>query len=105
MSLSTDRPAQGSCLHGWNFPRLHGLYSQDAKTTLPKEDVMNWDQIQGRWKEMTGRIRERWGELTEDEVQQAAGDREQLEGLIQQRYGKSKEQAREELDKWMAEQR
>jgi uncharacterized protein YjbJ (UPF0337 family) len=65
---------------------------------------MNWDQIQGRWKEMTGSIRERWGELTEDEVQQAAGNREQMEGLIQQRYGKTKEQAREELDKWAAEQ-
>ncbi len=64
---------------------------------------MNWDQIQGQWKQMKGKAQERWGELTDDELDQAQGDREQMEGLIQQKYGKSKEEAREEVDKWMAD--
>ncbi|MFQ6551625.1 CsbD family protein [Aestuariibius insulae] len=63
---------------------------------------MNWDQIQGQWKQMKGKAQERWGELTDDELDQAQGDREQMEGLIQQKYGKSKEEARKEVDEWMA---
>ncbi len=65
---------------------------------------MNWDQIQGNWKQFTGNVREKWGDLTDDEVQSAAGDRERLEGLIQERYGKTKEEARREVDEWAARQ-
>ncbi|MCB1310741.1 MAG: CsbD family protein [Sedimentitalea sp.] len=64
---------------------------------------MNWDQVEGKWKEFKGKVQERWGELTDDELDQAKGNREQVEGLIQQKYGKTKEQAREELDRWMRE--
>ena len=63
---------------------------------------MNWDQIQGKWKEMKGDLRSQWGDLTDDEVDQAAGDREKFEGLIQQKYGKTKEEVREEVDKFLA---
>ncbi len=63
---------------------------------------MNWDQIQGQWKEMKGSIQSHWGELTDDEVEEAKGDREALEGKIQQKYGKTKEQARDEVDAFLA---
>ncbi|MFQ6549543.1 CsbD family protein [Aestuariibius sp. 2305UL40-4] len=63
---------------------------------------MNWDQIQGQWKQMKGKAQERWGELTDDELDQAEGNREQMEGLIQERYGKTKEEAKREVDEWMA---
>lgn len=63
---------------------------------------MNWDQIEGNWKQFKGKAQEQWGELTNDELDQAEGNREQLEGLIQERYGKSKEEARREVDEWMA---
>ena len=63
---------------------------------------MNWDQIQGKWKEIKGDLRSQWGDLTDDEVDQAAGDREKFEGLIQQKYGKTKEEVREEVDKFLA---
>ena len=46
---------------------------------------MNWDQIEGNWKQFTGKAREQWGDLTDDEVQQAKGNREQLAGVIQKR--------------------
>jgi uncharacterized protein YjbJ (UPF0337 family) len=65
---------------------------------------MNWDQIQGQWKQMKGKARERWGQLTDDDIEEAGGDRDRLEGKLQERYGHTKEQARSEVDKWMAEQ-
>lgn len=64
---------------------------------------MNWDIIEGNWKEWSGKVQEKWGELTDSELQEAKGDRRQLEGLIQQKYGKSKEEAREQVDHWMKE--
>ena len=53
---------------------------------------------------MKGKAQEQWGELTDDELDKAAGDRQQLEGLIQQKYGKSKEAARDEVDSWLSKQ-
>ncbi|AQS46784.1 MULTISPECIES: CsbD family protein [Thioclava] len=61
---------------------------------------MNWDQIKGNWNEMKGKARENWGELTDDELQEAAGHREQMVGLIQKKYGKTKEDAEREVDTW-----
>ncbi|PTX54343.1 uncharacterized protein YjbJ (UPF0337 family) [Litoreibacter ponti] len=63
---------------------------------------MNWDQIQGNWKEWKGKAQSKWGELTDDELDQAAGEREKIEGLIQQKYGKTKEEAKKEVDAFMA---
>lgn len=63
---------------------------------------MNWDQIQGKWTEMKGEAQSKWGELTDDEVAQVKGDREQLEGILQQKYGKSKEAVKQEVDEWLA---
>jgi uncharacterized protein YjbJ (UPF0337 family) len=62
---------------------------------------MNWDQIQGNWKEMTGKVKEKWGKLTENDLTVIAGKREQLSGILQQRYGYAKEQAEKELDEFM----
>lgn len=62
---------------------------------------MNLDQIKGNWKQFTGRAREAWGVLTDDELQQTKGDREQLVGLIQARYGKTREVAEEEVDTFL----
>lgn len=65
---------------------------------------MNWDQVKGKWKEMTGKVKEEWGDLTDDEIAEAAGEREQLVGKIQAKYGKSKEQAEQDVDEWIAKQ-
>jgi len=62
---------------------------------------MNWDQVEGKWDQVKGSVREKWGELTDDEVAQIRGNREQLSGKIQERYGKTKEQAEEEIDEFM----
>lgn len=59
---------------------------------------MNWDQIQGNWKQFKGQAQSKWGELTDDELDQVEGDREALEGKIQAKYGKSKEEAKKEVN-------
>lgn len=62
---------------------------------------MNWDQVEGKWKEMTGNVKAKWGDLTDDELMEIDGNREVLEGKIQARYGKTKEQARDEVDAFL----
>ena len=63
---------------------------------------MNWDQIEGKWEQFKGSAREQWGKLTDDELAEARGSREQLAGLIQERYGKTKEEAEREIDEWQS---
>lgn len=61
---------------------------------------MNWDQIAGNWKKFAGAAREQWGELTDDDVQRIKGNREQLVGTLQERYGYAKDKAEREIDAW-----
>jgi uncharacterized protein YjbJ (UPF0337 family) len=61
---------------------------------------MNWDKIQGSWKQAAGKIKEKWGKLTDDDLTAIAGKRDQLAGRLQQRYGLAKEQAEKELDEF-----
>ena len=61
---------------------------------------MNWDQIEGDWTQMKGKVKEQWGKLTDDQLDVIAGKRDQLSGKIQEQYGYTKERAEEELDKW-----
>lgn len=59
-----------------------------------------WDIIEGKWKQLKGDIRSRWGDLTDDEFEQIAGEREKLAGKIQERYGVTREQANRQIDEW-----
>jgi uncharacterized protein YjbJ (UPF0337 family) len=61
---------------------------------------MNWDQIEGKWKQWTGAARERWGKLTDDDLDKLAGKRDQLLGKLQERYGWTREQAEKDLQEW-----
>ncbi|MBS1712812.1 MAG: CsbD family protein [Armatimonadetes bacterium] len=61
---------------------------------------MNWNIIEGKWKEMAGSVRQKWGELTDDEIQQTAGQRDKFEGLLQQKYGMTQEAAAKQIDEW-----
>ncbi len=62
---------------------------------------MNWDQVQGDWKQLTGKFKEKWGKLTDSELTVIAGKRDQLAGILQERYGYAKEKAEHELDEFM----
>lgn len=59
---------------------------------------MNWDQVKGSWKQLQGQIKSKWGKLTDDDLTVVEGKRDQLAGVLQQKYGMAKEQAEKELD-------
>ncbi|MGB2886060.1 MAG: CsbD family protein [Candidatus Acidiferrales bacterium] len=59
---------------------------------------MNWDQIEGKWKQSKGKFREKWGKLTDDDLDIIAGRRDQLIGLLQERYGIAREEAEKQAD-------
>ena len=61
---------------------------------------MNWDEIEGKWKQMSGSLRKQWGKLTDDDVEQVKGDRERLVGKIQEQYGIAKDEAERQVEQW-----
>jgi uncharacterized protein YjbJ (UPF0337 family) len=61
---------------------------------------MNEPYAKGKWNELKGRVREQWGELTDDDLDRIEGRRDQLLGLLQQRYGKARSDAERELTRW-----
>jgi uncharacterized protein YjbJ (UPF0337 family) len=65
-----------------------------------QEKNMNWDRVQGNWKQFTGKVKEQWGKLTDDDIAKINGSREQLEGELQAKYGYAKDKAKQEVDNW-----
>ena len=65
--------------------------TQDSQKNTKHDFVINEDTIKGKWKEVKGGIQKMWGKLTDDELDQAQGDLKSLSGIIQRRYGESKE--------------
>jgi uncharacterized protein YjbJ (UPF0337 family) len=61
---------------------------------------VNWDRVEGNWKQLKGKAREQWGKLTDSDFDQIAGSKEQLVGRIQERYGISKDEAQKQADEW-----
>lgn len=61
---------------------------------------MNWDRVEGKWKQFKGAAREQWGKLTDDDWNQVGGKKDQLVGRIQERYGISKDEANRQADEW-----
>jgi len=61
---------------------------------------MDWNIIEGRWKELKGKAREQWGRITDDEFEQTKGKRDSLEGVVQRVYGKTKDEVKREVDTW-----
>lgn len=59
---------------------------------------MNWDVIQGKWKQIKGDAKIQWGKLTDDDLDRAEGNRDKLVGVIQERYGLAKDEAEKEVD-------
>jgi uncharacterized protein YjbJ (UPF0337 family) len=64
---------------------------------------MNKDIFEGKWKELRGQAKEWWGELTDDDLEQVGGKAEQFIGLLQQKYGYTREHAEQEFDRWLKE--
>jgi uncharacterized protein YjbJ (UPF0337 family) len=66
---------------------------------------MNWDRIEGNWKQFKGSAKEQWGKLTDDQLDMAAGQRDKLVGKIQEAYGISKEESEKQVSTWLNAQK
>ena len=69
-----------------------------------KDAKMDWNRVEGNWKQVKGKVKEQWGKLTDDDLTTINGRRDQLEGKIQERYGYAKDQVRQEVDDWYSAQ-
>jgi len=66
---------------------------------------MNWDKIEGNWKQAKGKVKEQWGKLTDDQLDIINGKREQLAGHIQEAYGIGKDEAEEQIKRFETDRR
>jgi uncharacterized protein YjbJ (UPF0337 family) len=82
----TEQPATASRWYSWSN----------------QEKIMDWNRVEGNWKEVKGKVKEKWGKLTDDDLTAINGQRDQLEGRLQQRYGYAKDQARKDVDTWFS---
>jgi len=64
---------------------------------------MNWDTVEGQWKQFKGRAKQAWSKLTDDDLANLNGKREELAGKIQERYGIKKQEAERQIDDWIAQ--
>ncbi|MCE7026485.1 CsbD family protein [Jiella avicenniae] len=62
---------------------------------------MNWDQIQGQWKQYKGSAKQQWGKLTDDDMDKIDGNKDILAGRLQEQYGIEKEEAERQIDDWI----
>src|SRR3954463_174678 len=86
----------GTSLAGVRFPFQIRLNEENG--------VMDWNRVEGNWKQVKGKIKEQWGKLTDDDLDRIAGKRDQLEGKIQERYGIEKDRVRRDVDDWYSRQ-
>jgi uncharacterized protein YjbJ (UPF0337 family) len=80
-----------------------GLYPPclTSRPSIQGRFEMNWDQIEGMWKQSMGKVKVKWGKLTDDDLTVINGKKEQLVGKIQERYGMKKDAAEKQVDDFM----
>jgi uncharacterized protein YjbJ (UPF0337 family) len=92
-------------LHLGREPTLVGRHSivaaKFARKQSLKENVMNWDRIEGNWKQLKGKVKEKWGNVSDSDLDKINGRRDQLEGILQERYGIAKDAAKKDVDDWL----
>jgi uncharacterized protein YjbJ (UPF0337 family) len=92
----------------WNQLPANGITGAATFKRSPalnrKEIAMDWNRIEGNWKQFKGKVKEQWGHLTDDDLDRIAGKREQLEGKIQERSGIGKDAVRKQVDDWLNKQ-
>jgi uncharacterized protein YjbJ (UPF0337 family) len=87
---SGDRRASELLFSRWVFP-----------LTRNRSEDMNWDRVEGNWKAFKGQVQQKWGKLTNDDLDVIEGKRTELSGRLQQRYGVAKDEAERQIDTWL----
>jgi uncharacterized protein YjbJ (UPF0337 family) len=67
---------------------------------LPCQATMNWDQVEGGWKQLKGKVQQRWGKITDDDFDVIDGKREELIARLQKHYGKERDELERDVDDW-----
>jgi uncharacterized protein YjbJ (UPF0337 family) len=62
---------------------------------------MNWDRVEGNWKQIKGKVREKWAHISDNDLEKINGRRDQLEGILQERYGIARDVAKKDVDEWL----
>ena len=98
------RTAKAPCV--FSFKRLGWFQARPNRLAIPatiqeRTRMMNKDQVEGKWEQLKGKAKEKWGKLTDDDWKVAEGKRDQIAGKIQEHYGYTKEQAEKEFDDWI----
>jgi uncharacterized protein YjbJ (UPF0337 family) len=97
MSLRVAAPVPSATASGTEWTSASFLHST-------KEDAMDWNRVEGNWKQMKGAVKQQWGKLTDDDLTQINGSQEKLEGIIQERYGIARDETRKQIDSWYSNQ-
>jgi uncharacterized protein YjbJ (UPF0337 family) len=93
------KPSSSPTIKAW---RTYGEGQRPPKEDIVRKEnsIMNWDQVEGKWKQMKGAVKEKWGKLTDDDLDRIAGKRDRLAGRLQECYGLHKELAEKQCDEW-----
>jgi uncharacterized protein YjbJ (UPF0337 family) len=90
----------------WCAPEHCDLAAVVSAPSQTKEvAVMDWNRVEGNWKQVKGKVKEKWGKLTDDDLDVVGGRLDRLEGKIQERYGIARDQARKDIDDWYGTQK
>jgi uncharacterized protein YjbJ (UPF0337 family) len=76
-----------------------GFLNEDL-SLIKETSLMNEDRMEGKWKQMKGALKSRWGKLTDDDLDVIEGQKDQLVGKVQERYGIAKDEAQKQVDEW-----
>src|SRR5437763_17034009 len=92
-------------LHESFVHRMDGWRIACPHYSMSRRSVMNWDTVKGQWKQLSGKVKEKWGQLTDDDLTMINGQQDQLVGKLQERYGYTKEKAQKELNDFLSASR
>jgi uncharacterized protein YjbJ (UPF0337 family) len=84
-----------------NNPRKRGVVGAISQPENREERTMNWDRVEGNWKTFKGQVQQKWGKLTDDDLDVIEGKRTELAGRLQQRYGYARDEAEKNIDTWL----
>jgi len=94
------RSARGERRTGGTKPSS-AVLSRQFSDKSKRSKTMNWDRVEGNWKQFKGKARQQWGKLTDDDLNVIEGKRTELAGKLQARYGYAKDEAEKNIDTWL----
>jgi uncharacterized protein YjbJ (UPF0337 family) len=85
----------------WFTGVLTARFRHMGATHSDRSRSMNWDRVEGNWKQFKGQLQQKWGKLTDDDLDVIEGKRTELAGRLQERYGYAKDEAEKNIDSWL----